>query len=223
MRDLERRLEVVETLLTERRATRPSWPPRRPGDAVFAYGGDGLVNEVLNGSAGRQAARGGGRRAHERARACAGLPDDPAPPFASGGSRSAASTAGGSPSRRESASTRKPSASWRRGSGWRTAGGAATSPTRGWSRVGCSAGTSRGSRSRGSAGPRSCSSRTTRCSRTQARARSASARGALRARARPGRARAPRRGELAALARLRVAAAAGSRGGRASLSAHDAD
>ena len=78
MRDLERRLEVVETLLTERRGHATELAAEATGDAVFAYGGDGLVNEVAERPAGRQAARGRRRRAHERARACARLPDDPA-------------------------------------------------------------------------------------------------------------------------------------------------
>jgi len=49
VRDLERRLEVVETLLTERRGHATELAAGAKGEAVFAYGGDGLVNEVLNG------------------------------------------------------------------------------------------------------------------------------------------------------------------------------
>jgi diacylglycerol kinase family enzyme len=49
VRDLERRLDVVETLLTERRGHATELAAGAKGDAVFAYGGDGLVNEVLNG------------------------------------------------------------------------------------------------------------------------------------------------------------------------------
>jgi diacylglycerol kinase family enzyme len=49
VRDLERRLDVVETLLTERRGHAGELAAHAAGEAVFAYGGDGLVNEVLNG------------------------------------------------------------------------------------------------------------------------------------------------------------------------------
>lgn len=49
LRDLERRLDVVETLLTERVGHATELAARAAGEAVFAYGGDGLVNEVLNG------------------------------------------------------------------------------------------------------------------------------------------------------------------------------
>jgi diacylglycerol kinase family enzyme len=49
VRDLERRLDVVETLLTERRGHATELAAGAKGEAVFAYGGDGLVNEVLNG------------------------------------------------------------------------------------------------------------------------------------------------------------------------------
>jgi diacylglycerol kinase family enzyme len=49
VRDLERRLDVVETLLTERRGHATELAAGAKGDAIFAYGGDGLVNEVLNG------------------------------------------------------------------------------------------------------------------------------------------------------------------------------
>jgi diacylglycerol kinase family enzyme len=49
VRDFERRLDVVETLLTERRGHATELAAGSKGDAVFAYGGDGLVNEILNG------------------------------------------------------------------------------------------------------------------------------------------------------------------------------
>ncbi len=49
VRDLERRLGVGETLLTERRGHATELAAGAKGEAVFAYGGDGLVNEVLNG------------------------------------------------------------------------------------------------------------------------------------------------------------------------------
>jgi diacylglycerol kinase family enzyme len=46
---IERRLEVVETRLTESRGHATQLAAAAAGDAVFAFGGDGLVNEVLNG------------------------------------------------------------------------------------------------------------------------------------------------------------------------------
>jgi diacylglycerol kinase family enzyme len=49
IRALERRLNVVETLLTERRGHGVELAARAAGDAVFVFGGDGAVNEVLNG------------------------------------------------------------------------------------------------------------------------------------------------------------------------------
>jgi diacylglycerol kinase family enzyme len=49
VRDLERRLDVAETLLTERRGHATDLAAGAKGEAVFVYGGDGLVNEVLNG------------------------------------------------------------------------------------------------------------------------------------------------------------------------------
>ncbi|HEY7603279.1 MAG TPA: acylglycerol kinase family protein, partial [Gaiellaceae bacterium] len=49
VRDLEQRLDVAETLLTERRGHATELAAGAKGEAVFAYGGDGLVNEVLNG------------------------------------------------------------------------------------------------------------------------------------------------------------------------------
>ncbi len=49
VRELERRLGTVETLFTERRGHATQLAAAAAGDAVFAFGGDGLVNEVLNG------------------------------------------------------------------------------------------------------------------------------------------------------------------------------
>jgi diacylglycerol kinase family enzyme len=49
VRALEERLEVVETLLTERRGHATELAEGAAGDAVFVFGGDGVVNEVLNG------------------------------------------------------------------------------------------------------------------------------------------------------------------------------
>jgi len=49
VRAIERCLDVVETLLTERRGHATELAAAAEGDAVFAFGGDGLVNEVLNG------------------------------------------------------------------------------------------------------------------------------------------------------------------------------
>ena len=40
---------MVETLLTERVGHATELAAGAAGEAVFAYGGDGLVNEVLNG------------------------------------------------------------------------------------------------------------------------------------------------------------------------------
>lgn len=49
VRELERRLDAVETLLTERRGHATELARGAQGDAVFVFGGDGVVNEVLNG------------------------------------------------------------------------------------------------------------------------------------------------------------------------------
>jgi diacylglycerol kinase family enzyme len=51
VRELERRLDAVETLLTERRGHATELARGAQGDAVFVFGGDGVVNEVLNGLA----------------------------------------------------------------------------------------------------------------------------------------------------------------------------
>jgi diacylglycerol kinase family enzyme len=49
VRAVERRLEVVETRLTERPGHAVELAASAAGDAVFVFGGDGVVNEVLNG------------------------------------------------------------------------------------------------------------------------------------------------------------------------------
>ena len=72
---------------------RPSSRASAAGDAVFVFGGDGVVNEALNGLPAGQAARGRSRRRHERAlRARSGVPQAilrPRATRASAGSRSA--------------------------------------------------------------------------------------------------------------------------------------
>jgi diacylglycerol kinase family enzyme len=49
VRAFEARLATVETLLTERKGHATELAAQAQGDAVFVYGGDGVVNEVLNG------------------------------------------------------------------------------------------------------------------------------------------------------------------------------
>ncbi len=49
VRAVERRLDVVETLLTERPGHATGLAAAAAGEAVFVFGGDGVVNEVLNG------------------------------------------------------------------------------------------------------------------------------------------------------------------------------
>jgi diacylglycerol kinase family enzyme len=49
VRAVEDRLDVVETALTERRGHATELAAQAVGDAVFVFGGDGVVNEVLNG------------------------------------------------------------------------------------------------------------------------------------------------------------------------------
>jgi diacylglycerol kinase family enzyme len=49
VRELEQRLDAVQTLLTERRGHATELAAAAEGDAVFVFGGDGVVNEVLNG------------------------------------------------------------------------------------------------------------------------------------------------------------------------------
>ena len=69
VRWVEERLGAVETLLTERRGHATELAAAAAGDAVFVFGGDGVVNEVLNGLPDGEAARDRRRRPHERARA----------------------------------------------------------------------------------------------------------------------------------------------------------
>jgi diacylglycerol kinase family enzyme len=47
--ELERRLGAIETLRTERRGHATELAARATGDTIFVFGGDGVVNEVLNG------------------------------------------------------------------------------------------------------------------------------------------------------------------------------
>jgi diacylglycerol kinase family enzyme len=49
VRALEDRLDTVETLLTERKGHATELAGEAKGEAVFVYGGDGVVNEALNG------------------------------------------------------------------------------------------------------------------------------------------------------------------------------
>ncbi len=49
VRELEQRLDVSETLLTERRGHATELAARAVGDEVFVFGGDGVVNEAING------------------------------------------------------------------------------------------------------------------------------------------------------------------------------
>jgi diacylglycerol kinase family enzyme len=49
VRAVEERLGAVETLLTERRGHAAELAAGAEGDAVFVFGGDGVVNEALNG------------------------------------------------------------------------------------------------------------------------------------------------------------------------------
>jgi diacylglycerol kinase family enzyme len=49
VRALEDRLDVVETVLTERSGHATELAAAAAGDAVFVFGGDGVVNEALNG------------------------------------------------------------------------------------------------------------------------------------------------------------------------------
>ena len=78
VRLVEERLGAVETLLTERRGHATELAAVAAGDAVFAFGGDGLINEVLNGlPAGKLLGivRGGHTNVFARA---LDVPDDPA-------------------------------------------------------------------------------------------------------------------------------------------------
>ena len=70
--------DAVETLLTERRGHATELARRRSGDAVFVFGGDGVVNEVLNGlPAGKPLGIVAGGYTNVLARAL-GVPEDPA-------------------------------------------------------------------------------------------------------------------------------------------------
>ncbi len=78
VRALEERLDVVETLLTERRGHATELAAAAAGDAVFVFGGDGVVNEVLNGlPAGKALGIVPGGYTNVLARAL-GVPSDPA-------------------------------------------------------------------------------------------------------------------------------------------------
>jgi diacylglycerol kinase family enzyme len=78
VRWVEERLGDVETLLTERRGHATELAAAATGDTVFAYGGDGLVNEVLNGlPAGKPLGIVRGGHTNVLARAL-GVPQDPA-------------------------------------------------------------------------------------------------------------------------------------------------
>ncbi len=78
LRELERRLDVVETLFTERRGHATELAAAAEGEAVFVFGGDGVINEVLNGlSAGKPLGIVPGGHTNVLARAL-GVPRDPA-------------------------------------------------------------------------------------------------------------------------------------------------
>jgi diacylglycerol kinase family enzyme len=78
VRAVAERLRAVETLLTERRGHATELAAGAAGDAVFVFGGDGLVNEALNGlSAGKPLGIVPGGHTNVLARAL-GVPRDPA-------------------------------------------------------------------------------------------------------------------------------------------------
>jgi diacylglycerol kinase family enzyme len=78
VRAVEARLRAVETLLTERRGHASELAAGAAGDAVFVFGGDGVVNEVLNGlRAGKPLGVVPGGHTNVLARAL-GVPSDPA-------------------------------------------------------------------------------------------------------------------------------------------------
>ena len=78
VRELERKLGAVETLLTERRGHAVELAAAAGGDAVFVFGGDGVVNEVLNGlPAGKPLGVVPGGYTNVFARSL-GVPEDPA-------------------------------------------------------------------------------------------------------------------------------------------------
>lgn len=75
---VEECLGAVETLFTERKGHATELAREASGDAVFAFGGDGLVNEVLNGlPAGKALGIVAGGHTNVFARAL-GVPSDPA-------------------------------------------------------------------------------------------------------------------------------------------------
>jgi diacylglycerol kinase family enzyme len=75
---VEERLDAVETLLTERRGHATELAAGAAGDTVFVFGGDGLVNEALNGlSPGKPLGIVPGGHTNVLARAL-GAPHDPA-------------------------------------------------------------------------------------------------------------------------------------------------
>lgn len=77
VRALERRLDVAETLLTERRGHATELAAEAAGEVVFVFGGDGVVNEVLNGlPEGKQLGIVPGGQTNVLARAL-GVPRDP--------------------------------------------------------------------------------------------------------------------------------------------------
>lgn len=78
LRFVEERLGAVETLLTERRGHATELAAGAAGDAVFVLGGDGVVNEVVNGlPAGKPLGVIAGGHTNVFARAI-GAPEDPA-------------------------------------------------------------------------------------------------------------------------------------------------
>lgn len=78
VRAVEERLGAVETLLTERPGHASVLAAEAAGDAIFVFGGDGVVNEVLNGlPAGKALGIVPGGYTNVLARAL-GVPEDPA-------------------------------------------------------------------------------------------------------------------------------------------------
>jgi diacylglycerol kinase family enzyme len=78
LRAVEKRTGAVETLLTERRGHATELAAAAAGDAVFVFGGDGVVNEALNGlPAGKPLGIVAGGHTNVLARAL-GVPSDPA-------------------------------------------------------------------------------------------------------------------------------------------------
>ncbi|HKP17556.1 MAG TPA: diacylglycerol kinase family protein [Gaiellaceae bacterium] len=78
IRAVAQRLGAVETLLTERRGHATELAAGAEGDAIFVFGGDGVVNEVLNGlPSGKPLGIVSGGKTNVFARAL-GVPRDPA-------------------------------------------------------------------------------------------------------------------------------------------------